>query len=298
MTFQINYFLNASAHDFIDDGITYEAKVLGMVIGMLCALPFLFFASILIRRQYFAFRMTMIPGIFLYIATAYVCIKSLYKYFIFPVRLHHNSIDTYTKLSYLPTEIGFISRIYYFKSILVILTYFKVPGTVFMNFLANLLRYFGLFVICVWIVISYVEIPPSMSKFISLSTTLIDKFILDFELVFNCICFIILSISFIFSRVGTYLPSNMRKMMKIGIFMFPLSIIISKIAYVIFRSRMFYLWGRGHKQMYSYLYMSLFLIYKFIDFHAIIFIVWILSVQDFTTSSATTDSNEKMILII
>lgn len=232
--------------------------------------------------------MPVVPGIFFCFALAYVCMKSSSKSFLFPFQYHKSDTNTYSKLSSLPSELGFLSRVYFFKSNLVVLTACDIKGAKFMNFITICFQYFLYGMIIFRIIVAYVDLPPSVAQFITYSNNIYSNIILYFEIVFNCFYFLILSICFVFSRVKDYLPVSMWKLMKIAIFLHPLSIFVTNIILPVINNDMFHEWKTDHNEFY-YIYTTLMLIYKYFDFHVLLFIVWILSTQDVQSSPAPSE---------
>lgn len=186
-----------------------------------------------------------------------------------------------------------MSRIYYFKSILKLLSHFNISGVNILNLIANILKYLFIILIIARVIISFVEIPNN--KFTN--NYYYDQFIVNFEMAFNCFCFVIASISFVFSKISESFPVNIRKWLKISIFLYALSVFVTKIIYVINNNKLFIVWGFLHPTSYGYIYIILFLIYKFFDFHVLLFIVYLLSVNTLEEKQSTSEAYDLQIIV-
>lgn len=277
----MGHYVSLASANKIDPAFTYKSDIAGLILGFIAILPFQYLAVKLIRPFRLSLKTKVIPGIFFCMAMTLNLTRFVIKNFTFTYNYHGYDNNTYNKLALLPTEIGLLSRIYYFKSIIVVMDVFDVPGSKLFSLVTNILKYLFLALLVIRIIFAYVEVSEKVGLFFIGRNSFYNEFVIIFEQAFDTFCFVTLSVCFIFSNVKNYLPPKMKASLKITLFLYPCAIFVVNILTAVLDSYCAIMWFEVKKEANNFVYILVYLTYKTFDFLVVLAMVWILSVQNY-----------------
>lgn len=270
-------YINSAAKNQIMDKFSNPANIYALVIGLILVIPFLHFATTLIRQRWKS-NINLLPGIFFCLAAALNCVGSFIYEFTFSFNYHSNDANVFNRSYKFTTEIYFIALAFYFNSIINLIKIFEVAGVKIMVYIIYFFILFFSIALAFRILLIYVNFPENISEKFNAANSFYYQLTIYYENIILCFCFVILSIAFVLSNMSTFIPINMRKKVVILIFLYPISQYVGNILVSIKDDKIFTLWA-GALPWRRYLQNFLFLCYKLFDFYILAFIVWIVSVS-------------------
>lgn len=270
--------------------------IMVFILAIVLSLPFGYVAFSIMRAASFIRNKKYIPGL------AYIISYLVYLYMIILARFffyrdfHYLDYDLYFRLYFIGIDLYNYSSAHYFVAICKILCAFGTKGSKIMYYISIVLKYFLLGAFFFRLSLVYIPISEKFMKTIFIEAGSYVRFFEIIKKVIWCLSIIILSICFIFSSINQFIPLELRKKMKRALFCLPLGMIISIIATVIQESEIFYSSQIIVSQQYWYL--LSFIIADYTCEICILYIISILSVNEWTNESEEHSSDINLTLEI
>lgn len=258
----------------------HKSSIVSLVLEIVFLIPFLYIAVKLIRGYKLHIRSNIIPGVSYCLAFVIFNVLTYFYYYVFYPNQHDRIMDTFSRTTSIMSDLYLMALVQYFQAVSKILIISNVLGSKIIYYITKFTVWFFFIGSLIKLVLIFINFPYEINFHLFSDYGFYYNYIIvPSEFIIDGLSFVLLSITFIFSNVRSFLAPAYRMPVKVCMFLMPLFITIVIVSVEISTSKYFEQIKYSNPSKYMYYFTYLLFTHRMILDLVYLAIIYFMSIQ-------------------